>query len=89
MNDRNAFFGDNAAMDRAMAQWMKDGTGPWSRYSCQIAAGFFKSDNLLASAELRALPLSVQDFLKRETVPHYELLAHFPIHLVFPGVVKD
>jgi choline dehydrogenase-like flavoprotein len=32
-NDRNAFFGDNAAMDRAMAQWMKDGTGPWSRYS--------------------------------------------------------
>ncbi|GFF63194.1 glucose-methanol-choline (gmc) oxidoreductase [Aspergillus lentulus] len=88
-NDRNAFFGDNAAMDRAMAQWMKDGTGPWSRYSCQIAAGFFKSDNLLASAELRALPLSVQDFLKRETVPHYELLAHSPNHLVFPGVVKD
>jgi choline dehydrogenase-like flavoprotein len=88
-NDRNAFFGDNAAMDRAMAQWMKDGTGPWSRYSCQIAAGFFKSDNLLASAEFQALPPSVQDFLKRETVPHYELLTHFPIHLVFPDVVKD
>ncbi|GIK07719.1 hypothetical protein Aspvir_003386 [Aspergillus viridinutans] len=64
-NDRNAFFGDNATMDRAMAQWMKDGTGPWSRYSCQFAAGFFKSDNLLASAEFQALPPSVQDFLKR------------------------
>ncbi|RHZ69804.1 hypothetical protein CDV55_105813 [Aspergillus turcosus] len=88
-NDRNAFFGDNAAMDRAMAQWMKDGTGPWSRYSCQLAAGFFKSDRLLASAEFQALPPSVQDYLKRETVPHYEFMTHFPMHLLFPEIIKD
>jgi choline dehydrogenase-like flavoprotein len=75
-NDRNAFFGDNAAMEQAMAQWMKDGTGPWSRYSCQIGAGFFKSERLVASAGFQALPPSVQDFLKRETVRVVYLFPH-------------
>ncbi|KAH3320335.1 hypothetical protein KXW99_008227, partial [Aspergillus fumigatus] len=47
-----------------MAQWMKDGTGPWSRYSCQVEAGFFKSDNPLASAESRRF----HDLLKRSRI---------------------
>ncbi|EAW13556.1 GMC family oxidoreductase [Aspergillus clavatus NRRL 1] len=83
-NDRNAFFGDKNAMDEAMTQWMKDGTGPWARYSCQLAAGWFKSDGLLASAEFQELPPTVQDFLKRETVPHYEFMTNFPVHFIRP-----
>ncbi|KAA8650289.1 hypothetical protein EYZ11_001350 [Aspergillus tanneri] len=88
-NDRNAFFGNQAAMDAAMEQWKKDGTGPWARYSCQLAAGWFKSDRVTASAEFQVLPLQVQEFLNCETVPHYELLTHFPLHLISPEFTKD
>ncbi|RAK96030.1 GMC family oxidoreductase [Aspergillus ibericus CBS 121593] len=88
-NDRNAFFGDKAAMASALEQWTKDGTGPWARHSCQIGAGWLKSDRLVESAEFKALPLTVQEFLQRDTVPHYELMTHFPLHLISPEVVQD
>ncbi|KAI9043216.1 GMC family oxidoreductase [Aspergillus affinis] len=88
-NDRNAFFGNKAAMDAAMEQWRKDGTGPWAKHSCQIAAGWFKSDRVTSSAEFKALPPAVQDFMKRDTVPQYEFLSHFPLHLLDPDFTKD
>ncbi|RAH51014.1 GMC family oxidoreductase [Aspergillus brunneoviolaceus CBS 621.78] len=88
-NDRNAFFNDQAAMKTAMAQWNKNGTGPWARHSCQIAAGWLKSNRLVRTAEFQALPTDVQDFLQRKTVPHYEFLTHFPLHLVAPEWPPD
>ncbi|OJJ33602.1 hypothetical protein ASPWEDRAFT_114784 [Aspergillus wentii DTO 134E9] len=88
-NDRNAFFRNPAAMDAALEQWKKDRTGPWTRHSCQLGAGWLKSDRVTASTEFKALPLAEQDFLQRETVPHYELVTHFPLHLIFPEAVPD
>ncbi|KAL5360582.1 hypothetical protein BJX96DRAFT_72757 [Aspergillus floccosus] len=88
-NDRNSFFGNQAAMDSALEQWKKDGTGPWAKHSCQIAAGWFKSDRLMASPEFQALPASTQEFLQRTTIPHYEFMTHFPLHLIMPEVTKD
>ena len=88
-NDRNAFFGDQVAMASALEQWNKDGTGPWARHSCQIAAGWLKSDRLVESAEFKALPSTVQEFLQRDTVPHYEFMTHFPLHLISPEVTQD
>ncbi|KAG2420365.1 hypothetical protein HFD88_005166 [Aspergillus terreus] len=88
-NDRNSFFGDQAAMDAALELWKKDGTGPWAKHSCQIAAGWFKSDRLTASPEFQALPAATQEFLQRATIPHYEFMTHFPIHLIMPEVTKD
>lgn len=88
-NDRNSFFRDQQAMDAAMEQWEKDGSGPWARYGCQIGAGWFKSDRISASEEFKHLPKSVQEFLNRETITHYELITHFPIHFVLPGLFGD
>ncbi|GKZ76632.1 hypothetical protein AnigIFM56816_007917 [Aspergillus niger] len=88
-NDRDAFFGNPAAMESALEQWSKDGTGPWARHSCQIGAGWLKSDRLVASEEFKALPPTVQEFLQRDTVPHYEFMTHFPLHLISPEPFKD
>ncbi|BCS25214.1 GMC family oxidoreductase [Aspergillus puulaauensis] len=88
-NDRNSFFRDQKAMHAAMEQWEKDGSGPWARYGCQIGAGWFKSDRLSSSEEFKLLPESVKEFLNRETIPHYELITHFPIHFVLPDLFGD
>ncbi|PLN79637.1 alcohol oxidase [Aspergillus taichungensis] len=87
-NDRNAFFGDEAAKEAAMEQWKKDGSGPWARYACQLGVGFFKSDNLTASSEFQDLDPSVQEYLQKPTVPHYEFMTHFPIHLFSPELIQ-
>lgn len=88
-NDRNKFFGDKAAMDSALEQWKKDGSGPWARHSCQIGAGWLKSDRLIQSAEFKELPAATQEFLQRPTIPHYEFMTHFPLHLISPEVTQD
>lgn len=88
-NDRSAFYGDEAAMTAAQTQWEKDNTGPWAKYACQIGAGWFKSDRITSSPEFKALPDSVQEFMNRETVPHWELIAGFPAHFMFPDLFED
>ncbi|GFF28304.1 alcohol dehydrogenase [acceptor] [Aspergillus udagawae] len=88
-NDRNTFFQDQSAMTAAMKQWEQDGTGPWARYACQLGIGWFKSEQVTSSAEFNSLPPSVQDFLNRETIPHYEILTHFPAHFIFPQLFND
>ncbi|KAJ5979734.1 hypothetical protein N7481_007032 [Penicillium waksmanii] len=88
-NDRNAFFKSETAMADAMKQWEEDGTGPWSKYGCQLTIGWFKSDTITSTDEFKALPKSEQEFMNRETIPHYEIVAGFPIHLLFPGMLSD
>lgn len=88
-NDRNAFFQDKAAMADALKQWEADGTGPWAKYGCQIGSGWFKSDRITSSEEFKALPADVQDLMNRETIPQYELIAGFPIHLLYPQMFQD
>lgn len=83
-NDRNAFFQDKKAMADALKQWEQDGTGPWACYGCQIGSGWFKSDRIVSSAEFKALPSATREFMTRETIPQYELITNFPVHLVLP-----
>ncbi|CAI7677013.1 unnamed protein product [Penicillium manginii] len=85
-NDRSTFFKNEAAMAEAINQWEDDGTGPWSKYGCELTIGWFKSDTITSSAEFKALPKSRQEFMSRESIPHYEIVAGFPIHLLFPAV---
>lgn len=88
-NDRNAFYGNEAAMAAALEQWETDSTGPWTKYACQIGCGWFKSDQVTSSAEFKALPPSTQEFMTRKTIPHYELITGFPVHFIFPHLFQD
>ncbi|KAK4458990.1 oxidoreductase [Cladorrhinum samala] len=82
---RGSFYGSQAAQDSALAQWQNDGTGPWSKYGCQLAVGFLKlSERFTSSREFRSLPEGEQEFLNHETVPHMEFVTHFPVHMYFP-----
>ncbi|KAJ5583006.1 hypothetical protein N7535_001626 [Penicillium sp. DV-2018c] len=82
--DRKAFYGDKAAMEAALKQWQEDGTGPWSKFSCELGIGWFKLNELISTPEFKALPADEQKFLLQETVPHYEILTHFPVHWFIP-----
>ncbi|KAJ5087177.1 hypothetical protein N7456_010793 [Penicillium angulare] len=88
-NDRNSFYGSEEAMDAALTQWNKDNTGPWTQYGCQVSCGWFKSEKVTSSQEFKDLEASVQQFMKKETIPQYEIIAGFPVHLVFPGTFQD
>ncbi|KAI1337491.1 hypothetical protein F5Y15DRAFT_390578 [Xylariaceae sp. FL0016] len=82
---RGAFYGDESAMTSALEQWRKDGTGPWSKYACELGIGWFKLPHLEETKEFRDLPASEQAYLSKPTVPHYELLTHMPIHWFIPN----
>ncbi|PCG91297.1 Glucose-methanol-choline oxidoreductase [Penicillium occitanis (nom. inval.)] len=88
-NDRNAFFQNPEAMSAAMKQWEADGSGPWSRHGCQLGSGWFKSERIAASEEFKELPAAVQDFLNLETIPHYEIVSGFPLHMQAPQMFQD
>lgn len=88
-NDRPGFFGEQQVMDEAMETWKKDGSGPWSKFACELGIGWFKIDSLTKSKEFQDLPETEQKYLLATTVPHYELLTHFPIHWFVPGFPKE
>ncbi|KAI9697245.1 MAG: hypothetical protein M1836_004809 [Candelina mexicana] len=77
-NDRPSLFDDAEAVAAAREQWLKDYTGPLASFYSAMTMGFFKSDAVLRSEEFEALPKSTQDFLRRETVPHFELGSGLP-----------
>ncbi|KAI1068115.1 hypothetical protein LB507_004339 [Fusarium sp. FIESC RH6] len=81
---RKPFYGDQKAMDEALQQWRQDGTGPWTKFACELGIGWFKLDKLVKSEEFKALPEQEKEYLMKETVPHYEILTHFPIHWFIP-----
>ncbi|KAM0296179.1 hypothetical protein HYE67_008122 [Fusarium culmorum] len=86
---RKPFYGDKKAMDDALEQWRRDGTGPWTKFACELGIGWFKLDKLVKSEEFKALPAQEQEYLMKETVPHYEILTHFPIHWFIPQFPDD
>jgi len=82
---RAGFYGDQAVMDAALEEWKKQGTGPWTKFATEMGIGFFKSQGIVSSTEFHALPEHEQRYLNSETVPHYEIFTHFPIHWFLPG----
>lgn len=87
---RKTFYGDKAAMDAALKQWHEDGTGPWAKFACELGIGWFKlADQLISSPEFKALPRDEQNYLLQETVPHYEIITHFPVHWFIPDFPSE
>ncbi|ETS79328.1 hypothetical protein PFICI_09181 [Pestalotiopsis fici W106-1] len=82
---RSAFYGDDKVMQEALKQWEADGTGPWAKFACETGIGFFKLDALTSSDEFRALPPQEQAYLQSPTVPHMEVITHFPMHWFLPN----
>ncbi|KAI5862618.1 hypothetical protein GGS23DRAFT_84659 [Durotheca rogersii] len=81
---RASFYGDEKVMETALDQWKRDGTGPWSTYGCETGIGWFKLEDMASWPEFTALPASEQQYLQRETVPHYEIFTHCPVHWILP-----
>ncbi|QRD92993.1 glucose dehydrogenase [Aspergillus flavus] len=88
-NDRHSFYGEPTASQEALETWRIDGTGSWSIFGCQCVGGWLKSPSVVDSFEFKQLPRAEQEFLNGETVPHYELVSHFPFHMLIPGVSED
>ncbi|KAI0905045.1 hypothetical protein F4823DRAFT_159073 [Ustulina deusta] len=86
---RPSFYGNAQAMDDALQQWKKDGTGDWSKYSSELGIGWKKLDGLESSPEFKSLPQDEQNLLLKETIPHYEVITHFPIHYFIPDVPAE
>ncbi|KAM7203189.1 hypothetical protein V8F20_004131 [Naviculisporaceae sp. PSN 640] len=82
---RARFYSSLSEQETALAQWNKDGTGPWAKFACQTGIGFFKlGSQLTSSREFLALPQSEQAYLNKPTVPHWEVFSHFPMHWFMP-----
>ncbi|KAI0185515.1 hypothetical protein EV127DRAFT_396759 [Xylaria flabelliformis] len=86
---RASFYGNTQAMDDALKQWKKDGTGDWSKYSSELGIGWKKLEGLELSPEFKSLPQDEQNLLLKETIPHYEVITHFPIHYFIPSITAD
>ncbi|KAH8878924.1 alcohol oxidase [Thozetella sp. PMI_491] len=86
---RASFYGAQSTMDAALEQWKKDGTGPWAKFACETGIGFFKLDKLPSWSEFQRLPAEEQRYLQHDTVPHYEMLTHFPMHWFMPDFPKE
>ncbi|KAJ5758688.1 hypothetical protein N7520_005844 [Penicillium odoratum] len=88
--DRKSFYGSQEAMDAAQKQWQENGTGPWAKFACELGIGWFKlAEQLTSSPEFYALPADEQRYLLQETVPHYEIITHFPIHWFIPDFPSE
>lgn len=84
---RRAYYSSPEAQAAAWQQWAKDGSGPLSEIGTALGIGYLKSDSLLESAEFKDLPPADQEFLRKPTVPHYEIIlnaAHIP-HFIDPN----
>ncbi|KAI0423407.1 hypothetical protein F5Y09DRAFT_327450 [Xylaria sp. FL1042] len=86
---RPSFYGNVKAMDDALKQWEKDGTGNWSKYSSELGIGWKKLEGLESSPEFKSLPQDEQNLLLKETIPHYEVITHFPIHYFITDIPAE
>ncbi|KAK5053259.1 hypothetical protein LTR84_002233 [Exophiala bonariae] len=78
---RQVYYRSPELQATAREQWAKDGTGPLAEFATTLGIGYLKIDSLLDTAEFKDLPADEQDFLRKPTVPHYEVLlngVHIP-----------
>lgn len=72
-NDRMTFETDADAVAAARAQHTKDKTGVLTELYNGVPMGWFKNDAVFNSSEFAALDHSLQTYLKKPTVPIYEI----------------
>ncbi|KAK4676181.1 hypothetical protein QC764_509820 [Podospora pseudoanserina] len=89
LSSRSAFWSDQTQMDVALEQWKTNPgatpVNPWGKYACELGIGFFKLDSITSSKEFLSLPEQEKKYLNKETIPHYEVITHFPMHWFLPG----
>lgn len=73
-NDRMAYETDEKAKAAAKEQFEKDGTGLLAQLYCGTPMAWLKNENILNSPEFAALPESVQNHIRKPTVPTLELV---------------
>ncbi|KAK3112961.1 hypothetical protein LTR53_010224 [Teratosphaeriaceae sp. CCFEE 6253] len=78
-SDRHQFDGDAAAMEAAVQQFERDGTGPLTVHYGSVPLAFFRLDNLSKRPTFGGLGEDVQELLMRPTVPHYEFAMCGPL----------
>ncbi|PGH14691.1 hypothetical protein AJ79_02857 [Helicocarpus griseus UAMH5409] len=88
-NDRRAFYSSDQAMEEALEQWKHDSTGPWSKFACELGICWFKLEGLSKTKEFQDLPAKEREYLQKQTVPHYEIVSHFPLHWFMPEFPHD
>ncbi|KAI0465863.1 hypothetical protein F4859DRAFT_499487 [Xylaria cf. heliscus] len=86
---RPSFYGNAQAMDDALKQWKKDSTGAWSKFASELGIGWMKFEDLELTPEFKSLPQDEQNFLLKETIPHYEIVTHVPIHYLIPSITAE
>lgn len=72
-NDRMKFETNLEELEKHRAEHAKDKTGLMNTMYCSTPMGWFKNDNVLASAEFKALDKHTQEYLKKPTVPIMEI----------------
>lgn len=87
---RRDFYASPDAMADALKTWREQsGTGDWAKYSCELGIGWAKLPRLTDMDEFKRLPTTERAFLTKDTVPHYEVITHFPVHYFVPGIAAE
>jgi choline dehydrogenase-like flavoprotein len=71
---RAKHYGDQKAVDAALEQWQKDGTGPLAIYACLLPLAYLRAEKVYESEEFKALNDDLKRYLLQETVPSYEVI---------------
>lgn len=79
LNGRAEFLSNPEAVEQARKQFAKDGTGPLAVTFNSIGLGYFKNDDLFETEEFKALPIELQDHIRKPTVPMWEICTLVPI----------
>lgn len=77
-DERSAFFSDPEAVRKAQERFAKDGSGPLSIVFGAIGMGFFKADELQDTDVFKKLPSNVQEHIRKDTVPLWEMTTDLP-----------
>jgi choline dehydrogenase-like flavoprotein len=82
---RVAFESDVEAVKTATEQWNEDGTGEFATQFQSPPFMFNKLPEIYEIPEFKDLPIDMQEYLRRDTVPTYEAAFHGP---KFPSFVQ-
>lgn len=84
---RAGFEASPSTVAAAQGQWDKDGTGEMAKQFSTLLVMFNKLPDIYNTPEFHALPEQEKEYLKRDTVPHYEAISmgpKFPLFLEVP-----
>lgn len=77
-HDRVPTLSNPAAMEAAQAEFAEKGTGPLAIMFNLMGMGYFRNDSLFAHSAFSALSADEQAYLKRPTIPLWEIVTMVP-----------